>query len=133
MRKYSTANRRQQGGAMLVILFMTVIVTFFSAQLMSMNVQANQTNTYEVLSTQSYWAARSVMEREVFSYFPNDGSTARRCPATNTRAVQIEAFTGCDITVQCEPNGEAVRLNTIAVCAEQSYRVSRRVEVEIRP
>ncbi|MFM2590392.1 MSHA biogenesis protein MshP [Vibrio sp. TBV020] len=133
MRKSLIASNKQQGGAMLVILFMSVVVMFFSAQLMSMNVQANQTNTYEVLSTQSYWAARSAIEREVFSYFPNDGSTENSCPSFRSGTVTINEFEGCEITVSCEPNGEAVRINSVAVCAEQSYRVSRRVEVEIRP
>ncbi|NOH79154.1 MSHA biogenesis protein MshP [Vibrio sp. RE86] len=133
MRKSSTVNNKQRGGAMLVILVMTVVVMFFSAQLMSMNVQATQTNTYEVLSTQSYWAARSAMEREVFTYFPNDGTAAATCPVPTLRDLNIAQIPGCDVTMQCEPNGDAIRLNAIAVCSEESFRVSRRVEVEIRP
>tara|TARA_Y100001960_G_scaffold291473_1_gene332883 strand:+ start:557 stop:973 length:417 start_codon:yes stop_codon:yes gene_type:complete len=138
MHKSLIANNQQQcGSAMLVVLFMTVLVAFFSAKLMALNVQSGQSNTYEIMSTQAYWAARSSLEREVYAYFPNQVSGTPPTPATCSNAsdkpITIPQYVNCSIVVSCTPNGDAVLLESTAVCSENSYRVSRRLEVEIRP
>ncbi|OLQ94311.1 MSHA biogenesis protein MshP [Vibrio ponticus] len=129
MRKFSMVNNRQQGSALVVILFVMVIGTFFAAQLINMNTQSSQANTYETLSTRAYWAARSLAERLVYELVPvEEGRTASCLPS-----YQLAAFPSCTIEASCVPNEEATIVTSTATCSVEAYRVSRRFEVEVRP
>ncbi|MBW3696515.1 MSHA biogenesis protein MshP [Vibrio sp. T187] len=128
MRKSSIATSKQSGAAILMILFTTIIVALFSVRLMSMNVQATHANTFETMSTRAYWAARSVLESAVYQYVPLEGEPTQVCPAVSA----ANAFPQCTFVLGCEANGEATIINVVATCADDSYRVSRRMEVEVR-
>ncbi|MFA0414809.1 MSHA biogenesis protein MshP [Vibrio renipiscarius] len=129
MHKSSMANKQQQGSALLVILFSMVIATFFAAQLLQLNKQSSQANTYEVLSTRAYWGARSLVERLVYEIVPVTGIKQESC----LPSYQMAAFPNCRFEVTCTPNGDATIVTSTAICSEQAYRVSRRFEVEVRP
>lgn len=129
MRKFSMASKTQQGSALIVILFVMVIGTFFAAQLINMNKQSAQANTYEILSTRAYWASRSLAERLVYELVPVEGTRSNTC----LPSYQLAAFPSCKIEASCVPNGDATVVTSTAICSEQAYRVSRRFEVEVRP
>ncbi|MDA0147873.1 MSHA biogenesis protein MshP [Vibrio sp. LaRot3] len=129
MSKFLMHSRKQQGSAMIVILFVTVIATFFAAQLLQMNSQSQHANTYEVLSTRAYWAARSVVEKAVYDFVPVTGTPATTCPSVTS----LEAYPNCQFDVQCQANGSAVIITSSAICSEDAFRVSRKFEVEVRP
>jgi len=128
MRKSSIAINKQGGAAILMILFTTVIVALFSVRLMSMNVQATHANTFETMSTRAYWAARSVLESAVYQYVPLEGEPTQVCPVISAE----DAFPQCSFLVSCDANGQATIIDVVATCAEESYRVSRRMEIEVR-
>ena len=129
MHKSSMVNKWQQGSALLVILFVMVLATFFAAQLLQLNKQSNQANTYEVLSTRAYWGARSLVERLVYEIVPVAGTKQASC----LPSYQMAAFPSCRFEATCTPNGEATIVTSTAICSEQAYRVSRKFEVEVRP
>ncbi|WP_194436167.1 MSHA biogenesis protein MshP [Vibrio fluminensis] len=129
MRKFSMASKTQQGSALIVILFVMVIGTFFAAQLINMNKQSAQANTYEILSTRAYWASRSLAERLVYELVPVEGARSNTC----LPSYHLAAFPSCKIEASCVPNGDATVVTSTAICSEQAYRVSRRFEVEVRP
>ncbi|WP_394248207.1 MSHA biogenesis protein MshP [Vibrio profundi] len=128
MHRSSIATSKQTGAAILMILFTTIIVALFSVRLMSMNVQATHANTFETMSTRAYWAARSVLESAVYQYVPLDGEPTQECPVISAGS----AFPQCSFVLGCEANGDATIVNVVATCADDSYRVSRRMEVEVR-
>lgn len=128
MHRSSIATSKQTGAAILMILFTTIIVALFSVRLMSMNVQATHANTFETMSTRAYWAARSVLESAVYQYVPLDGEPTQECPVISAE----NAFPQCSFVLGCEANGDATIVNVVATCADDSYRVSRRMEVEVR-
>lgn len=129
MRKFSIANKAQEGSALVVILFVMIIATFFAGQLINMNQQSAQANTYEVLSTRAYWASRSLVERLVYELVPVEGTRTASC----LPFYQLDAFPGCRIEATCTLNGDATIVTSTATCSEQAYRVSRKFEVEVRP
>lgn len=130
MPKSSMANRSQQGSALMVILFVMIIATFFAAQLFQLNQRSTEANTYEVLSTRAYWGARSLVERLVYELVPVEGGERTDVCLPS---YQLAAYPSCRFEATCTPNGEATIVTSTAICSEQAYRVSRKFEVEVRP
>ena len=86
---YRTSPRKQQGGALIVSIFVIVVMSVMAAAMIRIDWSSQDVTTKEVLGTRAWFTAHSGNEMMLNALFPPGNTEANAASLT----INIEAFT----------------------------------------
>ena len=111
---YRTSHRRQQGGALIVAIFVIVVMSVMAAAMIRIDWSSQDTTTREVLGTRAWFTAHSGNEMMLNALFPPGQTNANEAACVaNTNFAPVNNY-NCRATVSCTRNTVSKAGSTIA-------------------
>jgi MSHA biogenesis protein MshP len=143
---YSIPQRRQQGSALVIAIFVIVVMSILALALTRIGNNADDDVNLEVWSLRAFAAANSGADAALAQLFPLNGSVATCASSSVWTPPDEPGFHGCSVSLNCtSQSADGVTqyvVRSTAVCetgncdagadGRQCLRVSRSVEVEAR-
>ena len=133
---YRTSPRKQQGGALIVSIFVIVVMSVMAAAMIRIDWSSQDVITKEVLGTRAWFTAHSGNEMMLNALFPpgNTEANAAAC-VTSTAFAPVNNY-NCRATVNCTQNtvsraGSTIAtfyLESTATCGSGKLQVTRTQE-----
>ena len=138
---HSKTHSRQQGSALIVMIFAIVVFFSLAALLININSRSQQSVSYEMLGTKALWAARSGMEHAIQKILPI-GQVATLCSDGSTIVIDFSRVDGhlqqCTASVSCASSFisndgmQHAELQSSGTCVAGDYRTQRIIKVEVK-
>jgi MSHA biogenesis protein MshP len=132
---------RQQGSALIVMVFAIVVFFSLAAILININSRSQQSVSYEMLGTKALWAARSGMEHTIQKILPI-GQAAALCADGSTTVVDFSMIDGnlqqCTASISCVSNFvsndgmQHAEMQSTGTCVAGDFRSQRVIKVEVK-
>lgn len=139
MMPWSTTHRKQQGNALILVVFIIVVVGFV-ALIANRNQERNSQQLVSmVLGTRAEMAARSALNIELSRFYQSNKS-AGSCYTTSSQSMDFagEGLAQCKATVSCLSLGaldngqEVYQLSAIGRCQVGDWTLQRIIEVGVK-
>lgn len=139
-RKTGLPLQRQQGSMLIIALFIIIVLGFLAFAMINIGEDSNRSIVYEVNGARALNAANSGAERALADIFaPNvTGSCTTVNNNTYLLPTQLPAFSGCNVTVQCDQFDVVqtgfthYRIESSANCSAGDFVTQRAVAIEAR-
>lgn len=138
---HSKTHSRQQGSALIVMIFAIVVFFSLAALLININSRSQQSVSYEILGTKALWAARSGMEHAIQNVIPIN-QLATLCTDGSTTVIDFSDVDGnlqqCTASVVCVSNFVSndnmlhAEMQSTGTCVAGDFRAQRIIKVEVK-
>ncbi|MGF1764929.1 hypothetical protein [Aliivibrio kagoshimensis] len=144
MRTFLMPNKmssRQQGSALIVMVFAIVVFFSLAAILININSRSQQSVSYEMLGTKALWAARSGMEHAIQKVLPIN-QPAMLCTNGSTTVIDFSDVSGnlqqCTASISCvssfvsNDGMQHAEMQSSGTCVAGDFRAQRIIKVEVK-
>ncbi|GHY91480.1 hypothetical protein VCSRO75_2980 [Vibrio cholerae] len=139
MMLWSTTHRKQQGNALILVVFIIVVVGFVALVANRNQARSSQQLVSMVLGTRAEMAARSALNIELSRFYQSNKS-AGSCYTTSPQSMDFsgEGLAQCEATVSCLSlgaldNGQTVyQLSATGRCQVGDWSLQRIIEVGVK-
>ncbi|EGR1071453.1 MSHA biogenesis protein MshP [Vibrio cholerae] len=137
MMLWSTTHRKQQGNALILVVFIIVVVGFVALVANRNQARSSQQLVSMVLGTRAEMAARSALNIELSRFYQN---TTGSCHTSTLQNIDFvgEGLGQCVASVTCQSLGaldngqEVYQLSAIGRCQVGDWSLQRIIEVGVK-